>query len=162
MTVVGVALTVASQIFGGPLGYVTVSGRSMEPTIRSGDLVFVLRQSTYQRGDVVAFRVPADEPGSGGLVIHRVTGGTARDGYRTRGDNREGSDPWRTTPNDVIGKLAIHVPRAGLAPVFLGSPFGLGLMGALLTFLVVSGLATPPVESRRASCNRSGAGQDTS
>ena len=137
------AAIVASQVFGGPLSYVIVSGHSMEPTLRSGDLGFVLRRSAYERGDVIAFRVPAGESGAGGLVIHRVTGGSGGAGYLTQGDNRDGTDPWRPRSDDVIGRLAFDVPKAGLAPGFLASPLGLGLAGALLAFLAVSGVGKP-------------------
>ena len=139
LAVAAAAATVGSQVLAGPLGYVIVSGRSMEPALHSGDLGFVLRQRSYRKDDIVAFRVPADEAGAAGLVIHRVTGGSARAGYRTQGDNRGGGDPWRPAPKDVIGKLVFHVPKAGLAPPLLASPLGLGFAAALLSFLAVAG-----------------------
>ena len=145
LAVAAAAIAIASQVFGGPLTYVVVAGHSMEPALQTSDLGFVLRRSSYERGDVVAFRVPAGEPGAGGLVIHRVVGGSSDTGYLTQGDNRAGRDPWRPKPEDVIGKLAFHVPKLGLASAFLASPVGLGLAAALLAFLGIAGGGKPPV-----------------
>jgi signal peptidase len=47
---------------GGPAAYVFVSGQSMEPTLRTSDLVVALEQSSYGIGDVVVYRVPDGEP----------------------------------------------------------------------------------------------------
>lgn len=133
------SLFVASQAFGGPVRYIIVSGHSMEPLLHTGDVALVLPRGSYRLGDVIAFRVPAGEPGAGALVIHRMVGGAARSGYLTQGDNRGGRDPWRPQPEDVIGRMAFHIPKVGLALAFLGSPFGLGLAAASLAFVAVAG-----------------------
>jgi signal peptidase I len=139
LLVAAAAIAIALQMFGGPLTYVVVSGHSMEPALHTNDVAVVLRRTSYERGDVVAFRVPAGEAGAGGIVIHRVLGGTSRAGYLTQGDNRTGRDRWRPKPEDVIGEMAFHVPKLGLASAFLGSPAGLGLAAALLAFLGIAG-----------------------
>lgn len=129
---------VLSQALGGPVGYVIVSGRSMEPLLHTDDLALVVRQGSYHRGDVVAFRVPKGDPGAGSVVIHRIIGGSARDGYITQGDNRNGRDPWRPVPGDVVGEMAFHVPKIGGIPAFLASPLGLALAAGLFGFLLVA------------------------
>ncbi|MDX6438687.1 MAG: signal peptidase [Gaiellaceae bacterium] len=134
----GAATMVAFQLLGGPARYVIVSGHSMEPTLRTGDLALVLRQESYRRGDVVAYRVPDGETGAGGVVIHRVVGGSHEEGYVTQGDNRRGRDPWRPRPDDVIGSLAFHVPEVGRVPTLLGSALGLAFLAAVLAFAVVA------------------------
>lgn len=139
--VVGAAIVAAaaSQLLGGPAAYVIVSGRSMEPSLHTGDLVLLLKRDGYRRGDVVAFRVPAGEPGAGGIVIHRIVGGSETSGYVTKGDNRHGADPWRPRRGDVMGSRALHVPRVGLILAAIASPLGLALAGGVLIFLLVSG-----------------------
>ncbi|HXH88186.1 MAG TPA: signal peptidase I [Gaiellaceae bacterium] len=138
---------VISQAFGGPVGYVIVSGRSMEPMLHTGDLALVVRRGSYRLGDVVAFRVPQGEPGAGSVVIHRVVGGTAQDGYVTQGDNRDGRDPWRPVTADVVGEMALHVPKLGRIPAFLASPIGVALGAALVLFLLVARTGSPNEKS---------------
>ena len=44
------------------IGTSTVSGRSMNPTLKNGQRVFFLRiMPTYERGDIISFRMPSGE-----------------------------------------------------------------------------------------------------
>jgi signal peptidase I len=126
------------QFLGGPAAYVIVSGTSMEPTLVDGDLVLARKESSYAAGDIVAFRVPKGDPGAGAMVIHRVVGGSASAGYRTKGDNRSDRDTWRPTSRDIVGSLWLTIPRAGAAVAFLRSPFVLAGLAGLAAFLFVS------------------------
>lgn len=135
---------------GGAFGYTIVSGGSMEPTLTSGDLVATKRQRTYERGDIVVYAVPRGEVGEGAHVVHRVAGGTAGAGYVVRGDAKEADDPWRPTPDDVIGKVVVDVPHVGYGLVFLRTWLGLAVLAGLATTLIA--LATlrepsPPASS---------------
>ena len=111
------------QELGGPADYVMVSGTSMLPTMRTGDLVVVRSATTYEIGDVVAYRVPEGDVGAGHQVIHRITGGSGDAGYVLQGDNRSAPDTWRPTDGDVIGEAWVRIPRAGLVLHFLRNPF---------------------------------------
>jgi signal peptidase len=122
--------------FGGPAAYVIVSGRSMEPTMHSGDLVVALPRPTYRVGDVVVFRVPAGGAGAGTTVVHRIVGGSASSGYVLRGDNKGGVDPWRPTEEDVLGTARLTVPRAGSALLEVRTPMGMALLAGATTLLV--------------------------
>jgi len=122
---------------GGPAGYVQVSGHSMDPTLHSGDIVLTARRSSYDVGTVVAYRVPAGQPGEGHVVIHRIVGGSARAGYRMRGDNRDSEDLWRPRPADVVGAQRLRVPAAALVARWLLTPLGLGLLAALATIIAM-------------------------
>jgi len=126
---------------GGPASYIIISGRSMEPTLHSGDLALTLREDTYTEGDIVTFRV------QGGIVVHRIVGGTATEGYVIQGDNKEAPDLWRPTADQILGKMWLHVPGAGRYVLALRQPhvFALvvGAIGALVLF------PPPRPESRR-------------
>jgi signal peptidase I len=141
---VGLALVVAAlwllllrpPILGGSTSYVIVSGSSMDPTLHDGDLVVVRERDSYEIGDVVAFRFPDDQVGPDGDVIHRIVGGSAAEGYITRGDNREAEDQWRVAPDDILGRYVGRVPRVGAVLHWLAQPLVLGLMvGAALASL---------------------------
>lgn len=134
---------------GGPASYVIVAGASMEPTLHGGDLAVMRQQEDYCPGDVIVFRA------EGSMVIHRIVGGTAEEGYIVQGDNKESPDIWRPTANDMVGRMWFSVPRGGLYVLFLRQPVVLGAVAGILGMLFVlsggeesprkrNGNATPP------------------
>ena len=131
------ALLLRPPLLGGETSYVIVSGDSMLPTLRNGDLVVAREHDEYATGDVLVYAVPEGEPGEGVLIIHRVVGGDARSGYVLRGDNRENDDPWRPTPDEVRGSAVFDIPKVGLVLGLIASPLGLGLLAAMIAFLFV-------------------------
>jgi signal peptidase len=142
------------ESLGGSAAYVIVSGHSMEPTLHTGDLVVAFRQRTYRRGEVIAYHIPENQAGAGALVIHRIVGGSAQDGYITRGDNRDYRDPWRPKARDIVGEMKLHVPRLGMLPVYAHTLFGMALIAAFAGFLVFlggdagrKGLVEPPMRA---------------
>lgn len=125
------------QFLGGPAAYVLVSGESMEPTLHHDDFVIVGRQDTYDEGDIVAYRIPGSETGAGAIVIHRIIGGSAEDGYLLQGDNRTTPDRWRPRSTDVVGRSLVSVPRAGTLLPFLRSPVIVAAFAGCMAFLFV-------------------------
>lgn len=132
-------LLLRPQALGGPASYVLVSGHSMRPQLETGDLVITRREDTYGVGDVVAYRIPNGEPGAGGRVIHRISGGSPREGFQTRGDNRDQPDIWRPRPRDIEGRLWLRLPKAGTFVAMLSAPIPLGTAAGLLAFLTIGG-----------------------
>lgn len=128
-------------ILGGPASYVRVAGSSMEPGLRTGDVIVTRRRASYEIGDVVAYRVPAGDPGEGHVVIHRIVGGDGRAGYLLRGDNRTETDLWRPRDRDVLGEQRVRLPGLAWLASLVLSPPGLGLLAAFAAFTLV---AVPP------------------
>jgi hypothetical protein len=118
--------------------------------MKSGDLVVVKRQPDYSTGDVVAFRVPEGDVGGGQQVIHRIIGGSAREGFVLQGDNRSAPDVWRPKPDDVVGSEWVRIPHAGTLLLFVRNPF---FVGGFAGFMFV-GLA---LRRRRPAYARAGA-----
>jgi signal peptidase len=154
LTSLAVVLAVAAWMLlcwprglGGRTGYVMVSGISMKPTYQSGDLVLTRARSEYRVGDIVAYHVPAGQIGAGVLVIHRITGGTARDGYILQGDNNPRPDDWHPKPGDIVGRASVHLPYAGKLLALLRDPLPLASLaaGTVLAVLLV------PAERRTSS-----------
>jgi signal peptidase I len=123
--------TLAPTVIGGPAAYIEVSGHSMDGTYRTGDLVVTREQDSYERGDIIAFKV------SGGQVIHRITGGDGTRGYVTQGDNNPDADPWRPTDEDVVGKAWVHLPQKAWILHLPRNPMFAGVTAGLLTLLVL-------------------------
>ncbi len=101
-----------------------VSGSSMLPSLRDGDVILVGSPGRpYQRGDVAAF---VTGPG-GPLLVHRLH---AADGgvYRFKGDNASRFDP-PVAGEGVIG-LVLKAERGGRSVRF-GGRGGRRLMAAL-------------------------------
>jgi len=135
----GIAALVLGRagFIGSPISYVVVAGHSMQPTLHLGDVVVLGRASAYRKGEVIAYKVPAGGPGAGLMVIHRIVGGNARDGYVMRGDNKQFNDPWRPRPRDVVGRELFMVPKLGLAIRYVRSPLGFAALAGLLTMTLM-------------------------
>ena len=86
----------------------STQGSSMAPRFSTGDLAVTVAASDYHVGDIVAYR---SEPG-GQMVLHRIIEHTG-DQYRFKGDNNDWVDPFAADRKDLVGKLWLHIPRAG-------------------------------------------------
>lgn len=102
-----------------------VSGRSMEPTYQSGDLVWS-RCGEATVGDIVVYTPPDTD---GARVIHRIIGGNGVDGWILQGDNNSFVDPWSPDDSLVVGVAAVHAPRLGSVVYILANPY---IWGSLL------------------------------
>jgi signal peptidase len=141
----GWTLVLRPPSLGGPAGYVLVRGVSMLPTYRSGDLVITQRKQAYAKGEVVAYRIPKGQIGEGIIVIHRIVGGSARDGYVLKGDNNNAPDEWRPRPRDIVGAAWLHLPHAGQVLAWLHAPVPLA---SLTTAIAVAMVLVPRPDQR--------------
>lgn len=102
---------------GGCTTLTIVSGQSMEPTYRTGDLV-VARCGPVEVGDVIVYSPPNV---GGARVIHRIVDGDA-DGWVVQGDNNDFLDPWQPTAEHIHGSAVLHLPHVGRFASILLSP----------------------------------------
>lgn len=124
---------------GSPVSYVVVAGHSMEPTLWTGDAVVLVRHHGYRKGEVIGYEVPKGGPGAGLIIIHRIVGGNAREGYVMQGDNKQHPDPWRPRPADVVGAEALMVPKIGLSIRYVRSPIGFAALAGVMTLTIALG-----------------------
>ena len=127
------------QALGGPITYIGVSGTSMLPTLRTGDLVVVRKSESYGIGDVVVYTIPEGETAAGEHVIHRIVGGDAVDGFVMKGDNNTEIDRLKPTPDQIIGGETMRLPYVASLLRYLRRPWVLGLVIGVLTFLIMIG-----------------------
>ena len=124
-------LTLAPSQLGGPLKYVIVNGKSMEPGFILGDLVLVREEPVYSAGDAVVYHDPELQQ----FVFHRVVG-METDRFILQGDNNGWFDSYRPTQNEIVGELWLHVPNFGKLINWVRVPVNAaitaGLFGVLL------------------------------
>lgn len=129
-----VLVLIAWAIWPSPLGgdtsIVIVSGESMEPTYKSGDLV-IARDVPVQKGDVIVY---APNSLGGAQIVHRVIGGDATAGWQLQGDNNDFVDPFLPTGDEVRGVVKLHIPNVGSVAMWFLNPF---LWGGLILNAVV-------------------------
>jgi signal peptidase len=118
---------------GGSTTLIIVSGSSMEPTLRDGDLV-VAREGVVFEGDIVVYQ----PSGLGGArVVHRLIGGNGVDGWQVKGDNNSWIDQWKPTTDEIVGRVELRFNGGGKVADFLIQPWTWGfiLIGAIALIL---------------------------
>lgn len=93
-------------------GYVVVSG-SMEPAIPAGSVIYSKKTdpALLVTGDVIVF---IDETRGTTPITHRVvTNDTSTGTITTKGDANGNADINPVTYDNVIGKVAAHIPKIG-------------------------------------------------
>src|SRR5687767_9220460 len=126
----------APQSIGGNVAYTVITGQSMEPGLRASDLVIVRERSSYEVGDVIAYR----SRNLGQIVLHRAVG--QEDGrFVMKGDNNDFLDADRPAGPEILGTSWVHIPKAGAVFTFFRSTVGMalgavGIFGILGVFSV--------------------------
>lgn len=135
-----VTVFVAPRMFGfTPM--VVLSG-SMEPSYPVGSLIFVEKTTpeTLQVGDNVSFKLG----NTATVVTHRVVENNVElKTIVTKGDANETQDASPLTYSNVIGKANdFALPLLGYIGVFINSPAGYVVLGALFVALILISLLT--------------------
>ncbi len=98
-------------------------------------LAIVRRSASYRVGDIVLYESPIlHRP-----VLHRII--VIQNGhYFFKGDHNSFVDPGYATSSELLGKLWIHVPKAGRVLSWFGAPMHTALLGgAAAGFLFLGG-----------------------
>jgi signal peptidase I len=130
-------LLVPLAFHGRPL---TVMSGSMEPAVRTGDVVVVLPIPPLEArpGDIVSFKDPAR---GGKLVTHRVRSLRRRGAkveFVTKGDANNSVEKWQVAAGHRISRTVVRIPQLGRPLVFARTRTGLLLLvGVPLLLLAV-------------------------
>lgn len=128
VVLVAAALIAAAAIALGQVRVITTHGVSMNPVYYEGDLVVVEKARSYQVGEIVAYRTPAQPF----VVLHRIIAGDAS-GFVMKGDNNESTDPHHPTAQQILGRAVVHIPHGGYWFRLMTSPAAV----AFLVFMVL-------------------------
>lgn len=150
-SMIGLALVIALVHLAPQAGRGTfiVRGASMEPVIPVGALIVVAPDPAgqYAAGDVVSLRSGQS------VVTHRVVGVETVNGdvrLQTRGDANDAADAAYAAPSDVIGRVELSLPVAGIVLAFAGQPVGIiAIMSFLGTLLFAMWLVEDTIATRR-------------
>jgi signal peptidase I len=107
---------------------------SMEPTIKTGSIVFSMQKELLENGDIIIFTSPEDNEVT---IIHRIIDIKSEDStniYTTKGDNNEKEDRWVVTDTEVKGEMLFSVPYLGHLVAWLKTTNG------FITILIVPAL----------------------
>jgi signal peptidase len=109
--------------------YIVATG-SMEPTIKTGSIVFSSKQKDIKQGDVIVFESPTDPDVT---ISHRVVD-VVDEGYKTKGDNNNQADADLVSQEQMKGKVLLSIPYLGYAVEWMKTTTG------FITLLVIPGL----------------------
>lgn len=128
LIILGVSVSPALPFKNIPRTYVVVSG-SMEPTIKTGSIVFTIpiEPKLAKTGDIVAFTSPSN---SKDVILHRISGIKSESPLRfqTKGDNNNSPDAWDLMDVGILGKQVFTVPYIGHIAAFVRKPLGFSLI----------------------------------
>lgn len=116
---------------GGKAAWVTVSGTSMLPNYRTGDMVLAWNDGNWHVGDVVLYSVDGT---STNLIVHRLVSGDATSGWIAQGDNKPAPDPWTIPQSSVRGRELVHIPFVGVVLTAARTPQVLAIAAGALVF----------------------------
>ena len=123
--------------------FYTVSSKSMSPVLRKGDLLVVKSIGDFPPHveDIVTFKSPTERSS---YITHRIVRENFEEElfFNTKGDNNSTEDPWRITPEMIVGKLSVSFPIVGYPILFLKSSriyiFILGGLILLIGFVEIN------------------------
>lgn len=115
-----------------------VKSGSMEPTIKTGDLVLIIPSNSYEVGDIITFgpdtktQIP---------TTHRIVSVNGDGPFRifeTKGDANNAPDPTGTRLSEVSGKVFMSIPYLGFLLDFAKKPIGfILLIGVPSMFIII-------------------------
>jgi signal peptidase I len=109
---IGIVIAASVAIVLSGLGALVVTGDSMRPAMRAGDVAIYLGSASVGVGDVVVY-----QPSAGGRVIHRIASLEGTDTVRTRGDANTAVDREVLSTSQVRGRIVAVVPTGWMARV---------------------------------------------
>lgn len=121
--------------------FVVQSG-SMEPSLKTGSLVFIKSSSEYKIGDIVTFKSGpnVDIKNPRGTITHRIVEINQKSGqffYVTKGDANEAPDVDLRPSSYVIGKVIFSIPYIGYPVGYVKTQKGFILLVVIPATIII-------------------------
>lgn len=113
LIVVFAVVALLSMFSVGGIKFFAVQSGSMEPVVKTGSLVFVRSQDSYQVGDIITYKNFANKKE---ITTHRIVGAQEMDGLRTfqtKGDANNALDEGVVSQDEVVGKHIFSINYLG-------------------------------------------------
>lgn len=101
-----------------------VKSGSMEPTIKTGGIVFIAPSQNYKLGDVITFGQDTKTQIPTTHRIVKVEGEGSSKKFITKGDANDAEDPNPVSLSSVNGKVLFSMPYLGFVLDFAKKPLG--------------------------------------
>jgi signal peptidase len=99
----------------------------MEPTIMTGDVIFIKPQAAYTVTDIVTFTDSQNH-----TITHRIIAqNDVSKTFTTKGDNNKTEDLEPISASQIIGKHILHLPKVGYILVYAQRPSSVFLLIAV-------------------------------
>ena len=121
----------------GNLAVKIVQSGSMEPSIKTGAVIFIKPSDSYKIGETIMF---GEDTKTKVPTTHRIVADEVRNGvfyYTTKGDANEDPDPQQIAQSEVIGKVLFSIPYLGYVLDFAKKPLGFALLIGVPAAIVV-------------------------
>jgi signal peptidase len=110
----------------------------MNPTISKGSLVIVNKKKTeFPQNDIITFKYPVNMQRT---ITHRIVGRVTESNYDyfvTKGDNNKENDPWKVTPDLIVGSVVLIIPTIGYLVEFISKPLGLVVLVIIPAMILI-------------------------
>jgi signal peptidase I len=129
LVVIGILAVFSFVPIPGNFKLFTVQSGSMEPTIKTGSLIFVKPTGEYNVGNIIT-KWKEDKKVT---ITHRVMSKEGEDGkiiYQTKGDANNAPDSDKITKEQIIGKMLWSLP-------YLGYPVGFAKTAPGLIIIII-------------------------
>ncbi len=114
-----------------------VQTASMEPTIMTGDVIFIKPQEKYALQDIITFTNDENQTITHRIIASNVS--TDKTTFTTQGDNNTTEDPKQVATQQILGKFQAKIPKAGYVLVNAQKPTNLFLLIAIPLAVIIGG-----------------------
>lgn len=106
-----------------------VQSGSMEPSIMTGDLILVKKETAYSQNEVITFQNTNQR-----ITTHRIL--EIKNGiFQTKGDANRVGDNDTISKEQILGKVALVLPKVGFLVAFAKT-----LPGLIILVLIPAGI----------------------
>jgi len=114
-----------------------VKSGSMEPAIKTGSLILIQKQPSYQIKDIVTYGslVRKDT-----LVTHRITAQDTTHSkllFTLKGDANKSPDLNGVPPSAIIGRMLFAIPYLGYLIAFVKTPIGISIFVIIPATIII-------------------------